>query len=71
MFIYLASNMILGKSTTIDTETVAFVANLPDIVELRRNLVKSTVVEIVTFISDAELNSCEDYDCSLCRYSEL
>ena len=62
--------MIYCKSTTIDTETVAFVVNLPDIVELRRNLVKSTVVEIVTFIPDAELNSCEDYYCSLCR-SEL
>ena len=63
--------MILSKSTAIVTELVAFAANLPDIVELRRNLDKSTVIEIITFIPDAELNSCEDYNCSLCRYSEL
>ena len=70
MFIYSTSHTLLGKSTAIDTGIVAFVANLLNIVELRRNLVKSTDVEIITFIPDAKLNSCEDYYCSLCR-SEL
>ena len=70
MFIYLTSYTLLGKSTAIDTGIVAFVANLPNIVELRRNLVKSTDVEIITFILNAKLNSHKDYYCSLCR-SEL
>ena len=70
MFIYLTSYTLLGKSTAIDTGIVAFVANLPNIVELRRNLVKSTDVETITFIPETKLNSCEDYYCSLCR-SEL
>ena len=48
--------MILSKSTAIVIELVAFAANLPDIVELRRNLVKSTDVEIITFIPNAVQN---------------
>ena len=56
MFIYLASDTVLGKSTAIVTEIVAFVANLPDIVELRQILVKSTDVEIITFIPNAVQN---------------